>query len=358
MILIAERDHRQAGGAELYTARLTDALMAAGHEVHHLDVHGLSKGLPQDPAARPSPLPALLAWALVCRHARAIAPAYNHVILAYGDGPPLQTPTTTIHHAPWLFSCHPSHLRALRKPTHTVRRGYTRLCHHIAGVGATGQTPARIANSEWTAQQIAGATTVLYPPLDTSPLGTPTTERTACSILSIGRISAEKAPEKSIALLTTLRAGGHPAQLALIGRAQSRFASRFIKRHRNKVGLSLYPNATFAARAMLLARTRYGYHPTAPEHFGISVGEMIAAGILPIVAPSGGVTELVPHAMLHATTPHEAAAKILALEAAGPEVRARLRAELQSGTAFVQARDFERQAHAVITSLFTSRHAA
>ncbi|MBO6852380.1 MAG: glycosyltransferase family 4 protein [Marivivens sp.] len=357
MILLAQRDHRRAGGAELYAARLSHALLSAGHRIHHLDIHGRSTELPPAPTAAASPIPALLAWALVCRGVRKIAYRYAHVVLAYGDGPPLPVRSTVIHHAPWLFSTAQAHVHALHKSPGSARSAYIHICRLIAGGHDTSDAPHRLANSHWTSAHLPHVHSVLYPPLDVRLHEENPHQRPPISIVSLGRISPEKRLSVSIALVNKLRADGHPAHLTIAGRAQGRFAHRFLARHREQPAITLAPNIDADTRLHLLSRTRYGYHPAFPEHFGISIAEMIAAGVLPLIAPDGGATELVPDPALHAATPDQAAQKIIALEKAGPAHRSSLLRQLRSGPAFLQATAFDHHARLFAATLGSQTNA-
>ena len=143
-----------------------------------------------------------------------------------------------------------------------------------------------------------------------------------------------------MALVEALRAQGLPARLEILGRADTAYARRLIRRLRGHPHVNITANATPTELALALARARLGYHGYRSEHFGIAVGEMIAAGVIPIVQDAGGVCELVPEADLRVT--HRAEAVLAARRIMGLSPRAARRrvAQLQRGAALTQALNF------------------
>jgi glycosyltransferase involved in cell wall biosynthesis len=107
-------------------------------------------------------------------------------------------------------------------------------------------------------------------------------------MLALGRITRNKRLDETVALLERLRADGVPATLEIVGRANTPYARRFLRRYRSHPHIELSPDAGRDALARALARARIGIHPFRGEHFGIGVAEMLCAGVLPVVHNSGG----------------------------------------------------------------------
>jgi glycosyltransferase involved in cell wall biosynthesis len=59
----------------------------------------------------------------------------------------------------------------------------------------------------------------------------------------------------------------------------------------------------------IMARAKVYFHPMVGEHFGMSVVEAMAAGLIPVVPNIGGQTEFVP-LKYHLSTIEEAAEKV------------------------------------------------
>lgn len=348
-LLLVHSDLQAGGGAESYARAIRTRLQDLGHAVETLDIHGLHPAhhtLPR-PLLRPLPRPMrallalghlpglrrrhLLRYALVCRVLPRIAARYDAVILSYGEGPALPCPTLTLRHAPALFSTRPDLLAVLGRKSR-VRGPYTRLCRAIAGAvpAADGPRDLTIANSVWTAGLVPGvvagvvadlvadlvaglsnhgrpAPAVLYPPVQAPQPPPRPSARDPHLILSLGRIVPGKRLEEAVAILDLLRHHGHPARLAIAGRADTPYSRRLLTRLRHHPGVELAPNATDARLRALLARASYGLHCYRFEHFGIAVAEMILAGLVPVVHDGGGVAELVPDPALRFASPAHAA---------------------------------------------------
>ncbi len=379
-LLLVHSDLHAGGGAESYARAIRARLQHLGHAVETLDIHGLHPAphtLPHLPRPLPHPLSRpmrallalghlpglrrrhLLRYALVCRALPRIAARYDAVILSYGEGPALPCPTLTLRHAPALFSTRPDLLAVLGRKS-PVRGPYTRLCRALAGAipapAPNGPHDLTIANSVWTADLVAGlskhgqpAPAVLYPPVQAPHPPPHPSARDPHLILSLGRIVPGKRLEEAVAILDLLRHHGHPARLAIVGRADTPYARRLLARLRHHPGVELAPDASAARLRALLARASYGLHCYRSEHFGIAVAEMILAGLVPVVHDGGGVAELVPDPALRFTTPAHAARALSRLMALP---RAELRGisqDLKQGNPLQKALNFEAELDCLLT---------
>lgn len=358
-ILVAHADLAAGGGAEAFAKAMIRELRAEGHIVGTLDING---HWPHDGRRRmPWPLAVGTGWvtrrftlwkyALVCRALPKVARGYDQVILAFGEGPALAVPTLRMLHAPALFLTDPEALAVLGAKTSGValrlRQAYARLCRAIARPdihGADGT--ATLANSLWTARRAAewhGVTgvRVLYPEVRSPARLKSPPQRDPYRILALGRIVPGKRLEDAVTVTEALRNQGLPARLHVVGRADSAYARRFLRAHAHHPNVQLSPNASPRAVAEAMARARIGFHGYRQEHFGIAVGEMISAGLLPMVYDGGGVCELVPDERMRFRTRAEAARHTRLLMELSDEDGQALTRMLQSTPALTQARAFE-----------------
>lgn len=356
-VLLAHADLSAGGGAEAYAKAMIRELRQAGHVVGTLDINGH-----WPPAGRrrlPFPLAFGTGWltrrfslwkyALVCRALPRIAPAYDHVVLSYGEGPALTRPTLRLLHAPRLFSTDPKVLAVLGARTRglalPLRQIYAWVCTRIARPVLRPDATVTLTNSRWTARKAAewaGITDaqVLYPEVRNPARPRSVPSRDPYRILALGRIVPGKRLEQAVALTEALRDQGLPARLEVLGRADTAYARRFLKAHRRHPNVTLTPNASPADLVQALARARLGFHGYRQEHFGIAVGEMIAAGVIPLVFDGGGVAELVPDEQLRFRTRAEAitsARRVLEMNVSECQT---LRRNLQATPALTQARNF------------------
>ena len=367
-VLIAHADLSVNGGAESYAYAIRDRLLATGHEVGILDINGhFAPDSTQKSAllvlGRLPILKRLTLWkyALVCRVLPRFASQYDHIVLSFGEGPALTPPTLRILHAPAVFSSHPELLGVLgaRTATLPLRQIYATLCRILARPEFTPTTTKTLANSHWTAA-LAQAhfpqpkPTVLYPrvKLAAAPKAA-NIQRDPFHMIAIGRIVAGKRLNEAVNLLDNLRAKGLPATLQIIGRADTPYARRFLRRYKNHPHLNLCPDASIATLTTALARARLGIHPYRAEHFGIAVAEMIGAGVLPLVHDSGGVCELVPDPDLrfHSETDLNVKAATI-LEASVEACITRIR-PLQQTVALKQAQDFDNQLDQILEQVLS-----
>lgn len=173
-----------------------------------------------------------------------------------------------------------------------------------------------VPNSEFTRGRVEavvgrGAHPAVYPPVDVTSLagrGGVARERRA---VTVGRFEPLKRHDASVRIA---RAAGVPLDIAggVLGGASEAFADSVEEgASRSGVDVTLHRNAPRDRLVGLLAASKVYLH-AAPEDFGISVVEGIAAGCIPIVPDSSAHPETVPFAELRYGTEEEAARKVRA----------------------------------------------
>jgi glycosyltransferase involved in cell wall biosynthesis len=135
---------------------------------------------------------------------------------------------------------------------------------------------------------------VLYPPVVLEiPEGTEKENAFICS----GRITQAKQPDKVIEILKQIRARGFDVKLHLTGGGGGAYALQYEQSIRKLVAenadwITLYENLKYADYVQVVARCKYGIHYK-KEPFGISIAEMVKAGVIPFVRSKGGQREIV-----------------------------------------------------------------
>jgi glycosyltransferase involved in cell wall biosynthesis len=169
-----------------------------------------------------------------------------------------------------------------------------------------------LVNSAWTAEKVrkryAIEPRVLNPPIDTEPLQdhVPWNEREN-GFVFLSRISPEKNVLWLIEIVTELRERDHDIHFHIVGPKDIEFP-KYYREVESKVAahdfIHLEGELWGRELATLLCSHRYGINGATTEQFGIAIGEMIAAGMIPFVPNSGGQTQLVGEndALLFETT--------------------------------------------------------
>lgn len=191
-----------------------------------------------------------------------------------------------------------------------------------------------LANSEWSAKQLADyfeieGAPVIYPPV-ILPTSEGETVRDPLGFVCLGRIVPEKEIDRIIAILERVRAEGFPVTLRLIGNLEEDPYSEKIRGLiKERDWISAEGFLALVAKQELLSSQTYAIHACRIEAFGIAVAEMASMGCVPIVPESGGAGEIVPFSELQFGSNEEACAKIVAL-LKNPDRVAELRSELTS----------------------------
>ena len=131
-------------------------------------------------------------------------------------------------------------------------------------------------------------------------------------ILVISRIAPHKKIENAIKLAKILKDNSIGSEMKIVGNLYSYFSDYYsgLKQMIKELGLTDYVtfeiNASLDQLLSIIQESRVYFHPMVGEHFGMSVIEAIAAGLIAVVPGEGGVTEFVSQEYQYNTLQHAA----------------------------------------------------
>jgi glycosyltransferase involved in cell wall biosynthesis len=190
-----------------------------------------------------------------------------------------------------------------------------------------------LTNSEYTRKVISNAfhidAKILYPPVDVDTfqkIGSKSNQREDV-ILVISRIAPDKQIENAIELARLLRLRGIGKNMIIAGNLHD-YDNHYYQQLRKMIAdlglsdcVSLQTNISFSKLVELMQLAKVYFHPRIDEHFGISIVEAMASGLVPIVSDLGGHTEFVPPKYHFHTLGHAADLIALGFEATNLERR-------------------------------------
>ena len=172
-----------------------------------------------------------------------------------------------------------------------------RLWSRLAGPSRSellGDDVALLANSSWTADVVAESyglrPDVLHPPVDPVRCARPWKEREE-GVVVVGRLAPDKRALDAVRVVDAVRERGHDLHLHVVGaapRAYRRYAERVADAAADRPYVSLERDVSRDRLERLLCSHRYGMNLKENEHFGMSVAEYVAAGMVAFAPDSGG----------------------------------------------------------------------
>ena len=157
-----------------------------------------------------------------------------------------------------------------------------------------------LANSYYTADRIKSAygieSRVIYPPVIGEVEVVPWEEKEDAFLCS-GRIVEAKQTDRVIKILQGVRDRGFDVKLHITGGGGGTYQRSYEQKimqlaNKNSDWIKVYQDLPYKDYLQVIARCRYGIH-SKPEPFGISVAEMVKAGMIPFVRKIGGQVEIV-----------------------------------------------------------------
>jgi len=201
-----------------------------------------------------------------------------------------------------------------------------RLWSRLAGVGG-GRLPsdaALVANSSWTADVVAERygrrPTVVHPPVDPIRGETDWADRED-GVVVAGRIAPDKRTLDAIRIVDAVRERGPDLHLHVVGSAAPAYRSyveRVERAAAERTYVSVETDVPRRRLESLLTGHKYGLNAKPDEHFGMTVAEYVAAGMVAFAPDSGGQRDVLAgdDRRLYESVP-DAAAKIAAAVEAG-----------------------------------------
>jgi glycosyltransferase involved in cell wall biosynthesis len=191
-----------------------------------------------------------------------------------------------------------------------------------------------LTNSEYTRKAILNAFSVdakiLYPPVDVDIFrgAALDSNQREDMIIVISRIAPDKQIENAIEVARIMRSRGIGKGMIIAGNLHL-YDHQYYQELKNMIAdydlpdyVSLQTNISFNQLLQLMQLAKVYFHPRIDEHFGISIVEAMASGLLPVVSNIGGHTEFVPSQYHFQTLSHAADLIALAFQATNSERRA------------------------------------
>jgi glycosyltransferase involved in cell wall biosynthesis len=188
-----------------------------------------------------------------------------------------------------------------------------------------------LTNSEYSRKTVLNAFNVdakiLYPPVDVSSFREAALDSNQREdiIIVISRIAPDKQIENAIEVAKITRSRGIGKGMIIAGNLH-RYDHQYYQQLKNMIAdydlpdyISLQTNISFNKLLQLMQWAKVYFHPRIDEHFGISIVEAMASGLVPVVSNIGGHTEFVPSKYHFRTLGHAADLIALAFEATNSE---------------------------------------
>jgi glycosyltransferase involved in cell wall biosynthesis len=138
---------------------------------------------------------------------------------------------------------------------------------------------------------------VIYPPIDIERFSNCLSSNSRENqVLVIARFSPEKQIEKAVLIAKLLKNINFKiiGSLLTVNQSYFNYIQQMIKDYGLKDKIQLIPNATKDEMMNAMSTSMVYLHTMSGEHFGISIVEAMAAGLIPIVPTYGGCSEIVP----------------------------------------------------------------
>ncbi|WP_372479538.1 glycosyltransferase family 4 protein [Halomicrobium sp. HM KBTZ05] len=239
--------------------------------------------------------------AALCKYARSFRSKSYDLWMSTVNEMPLPSPSIQYVHLPQFDrTTLPGHYGAQS----AIQDVYDAVCRRIVSYDRTSVIDGGVfcCNSEFTADIFERVyetrPSVLHPPVDVENFKTffrPWNERQN-GIVSIGRIEPIKGIKDGIEIVDELQERGHEMHYHIAGpETGSTYAQDVLEMATNRPYVTYHGELRHGDTDLLetLCMQRYYLNATQYETFGISLAEMLAAGLIPVVHDSGGQREIV-----------------------------------------------------------------
>ncbi len=218
-----------------------------------------------------------------------------------------------------------------------------------------------LTNSEYTRKAIFNAfnidAKILYPPVDVETfceMALRSSQREDMTLV-ISRIAPDKQVENAIEVARIMRGRGIGKVMVIAGNLHHYDHGYYqeLKKMIADYGLSDYIslqiNISFSKLIQLMQLAKVYFHPRIDEHFGISIVEAMASGLVPVVSDTGGHTQFVPSKYQFHTLSHAADVIALAFEATNSE-----RTAISNSTARFSNANYIKSFHRILSELLNT----
>jgi len=218
-----------------------------------------------------------------------------------------------------------------------------------------------LTNSGYTRKAIFNAfnidAKILYPPVDVETfqeIALKSNQRDDM-VLVISRIAPDKQIENAIEVARIMRGRGIGKIMTIAGNLHY-YDHQYYQQMKNMIAdydlsdyVSLQTNISFSRLIQLVQLAKVYFHPRIDEHFGISIVEAMASGLVPVVSNIGGHTEFVPSKYHFHTLGHAADLTALAFEATNSE-----RMTISSSTNKFSNENYVNSFHRILSELLNT----
>ena len=218
-----------------------------------------------------------------------------------------------------------------------------------------------LTNSGYTRKAISNAfnidAKILYPPVDVETfqeIALKSNQREGM-VLVISRIAPDKQIENAIEVARIMRGRGIGKIMTIAGNLHY-YDHQYYQQMKNMIAdydlsdyVSLQTNISFSRLIQLMQLAKVYFHPRIDEHFGISIVEAMASGLVPVVSNIGGHTQFVPPKYHFHTLGHAADLIALAFEATNSERRA-----ISSSTNKFSNENYVNSFHGILSELLNT----
>jgi glycosyltransferase involved in cell wall biosynthesis len=215
-----------------------------------------------------------------------------------------------------------------------------------------------LTNSEYTRNVISKAFSIdakiLYPPVDIDTfqeIAFKSNQRDDM-VLVISRIAPDKQIENAIDVARIMRGRGIGKVMTIAGNLHY-YDHHYYQQLKNMIAdydlsdyVSLQTNISFSRLIQLMQLAKVYFHPRIDEHFGISIVEAMASGLVPVVSDMGGHTEFVPSKYHFHTLGHAADLIASAFEATNSQ-----RSAISSSTNKFSNENYVNSFHRILSEL-------
>jgi glycosyltransferase involved in cell wall biosynthesis len=218
-----------------------------------------------------------------------------------------------------------------------------------------------LTNSEYTRNVISKAFSIdakiLYPPVDIDTfqeIAFKSNQRDDM-VLVISRIAPDKQIENAIDVARIMRGRGIGKVMTIAGNLHY-YDHHYYQQLKNMIAdydlsdyVSLQTNISFSRLIQLMQLAKVYFHPRIDEHFGISIVEAMASGLVPVVSNIGGHTEFVPPRYHFHTLGHAADLIASAFEATNSQ-----RSAISSSTNKFSNENYVNSFHCILSELLNA----